>query len=138
MDVCEGDLTVGYLDDVTIGGDCQQLLAQIPIIEAASSRVGLQLNHAKCEFVGAGEIFREGVRNSGCGIPVVESKDSMLFGAPLTEEWLDQALQLRRGDLQRMTDRPPTDCPFKTNTANSQNKHTHTHTLERSVHKRHL
>jgi len=54
LGACEGDLVVGYLDDVTIGGEIQDLVAQIPIIEAASALLGLQLNRAKCEFVGGG------------------------------------------------------------------------------------
>jgi len=105
VEVCEGDLVVGYLDDLTIGGDCQRLLGQVPIVEAASASLGLHLNHSKCEFVGEGREFREGVKNSGIGIPVVGRADAMLLGSPLMEEGLGRVLEGRQVDLQRMTDR---------------------------------
>ena len=52
LKACEGDLVVGYLDDLTVGGDYEQLIALVPIIEEVSATLGLSLNHSKCEFVG--------------------------------------------------------------------------------------
>ena len=105
VQACDEDLVVGYLDDLTIGGDCQKLLAQVPVIEAVSSLLGLRLNHSKCEFVGEGNIFREGINNLGFGIPVLGGGDVMLFGSPLTVGSLGRVLEVRRGDFQRMTSR---------------------------------
>ena len=60
LERCEGDLVMGYLDDLTIGGYFDALIAQVPLIEASSSLLGLTFNRSKCEFLGSGEAFGRG------------------------------------------------------------------------------
>ena len=44
-------LTLGYLDDLTLGGEESVVAADVEMIEREAEKLGLHLNHAKCEVI---------------------------------------------------------------------------------------
>ena len=48
---CKSDLRIGYLDDVTLGGDLQTLVKDVSRIKVEALSIGLQLNDSKCELI---------------------------------------------------------------------------------------
>ena len=63
----KSDLKVLYLDDVTLGGDCQDLLHDIK----DASDLGLSLNARKCEIIGT--------NMTTCGTLLVSLPGAQLF-----------------------------------------------------------
>src|SRR6218665_2357482 len=47
----ESPLTFGYLDDLTLGGPPDGVVADIDLIESGCAHLGLNLNRSKCEFI---------------------------------------------------------------------------------------
>ena len=95
---------VGYLDDVTAGGDLTSLARDLQFLRPAAERVGLSLNVQKCELVGD----RVDGQLPGCflGFRQVSSGQGELLGAPLFEGTrLDAVLEARCVDLVRASDR---------------------------------
>ena len=45
------DIVIGYLDDITLGGDEPVLAADVAQIQTQGEAVGLKLNINKCEFI---------------------------------------------------------------------------------------
>jgi len=43
--------TAGYLDDITLGDTVQTLDSENKVLKEAAYRVGLTLNHSKCEII---------------------------------------------------------------------------------------
>ena len=51
LDRLNSDLIIGYLDDVTLGGDVQTVNDDLTVITTEGAQSGLQLNKSKCEIV---------------------------------------------------------------------------------------
>jgi len=47
----QSDLTVGYQDDITLGGPVQTVAQDVHRIAEHGSRMGLVLNASKCELI---------------------------------------------------------------------------------------
>ena len=47
----KSELIVFYLDDGTIGGSVQDVLADLRRVECEASELGLELNHSKYELI---------------------------------------------------------------------------------------
>ena len=46
-------LRIGYMDDLTLGGDIESVSADVELIAAEGEAKGLELNHSKCELIHA-------------------------------------------------------------------------------------
>ena len=51
MSKLKSELTIFYLDDGTIGGSVQDVLADLRQVESEASELGLELNHSKSELI---------------------------------------------------------------------------------------
>lgn len=90
-------LIIGYLDDITLGGDEQTVAADVALVQAQGEALGLKLNINKCEFINDSahpsiNIFQDFLK--------LTPDRSMLLGSPLrTGEAMDAALLKRCDDL---------------------------------------
>jgi len=81
LDSLRSTLTLGYLDDVTLGGPQDEAGSDVSRIIEVGQSLGLQLNVAKCQVV-----TRPGTVISDPTIgrfTAVSLKDSVLLGSPL-------------------------------------------------------
>lgn len=91
-------LVIGYLDDITLGGDMKTLASDVLNIQTQAKSMGLTLNVKKCEFIshsnGSSEaIFKDFIH--------IDPKNATLLGAPLnTGPSMDDALSSRCIDLE--------------------------------------
>jgi hypothetical protein len=75
------ELTLGYLDDISMGGELSVVVDDFALLQTQALDLGLQLNKKKCEVIVADnsislpQVFDEFVR--------VDQSDSQLLGAPL-------------------------------------------------------
>ena len=97
-------LTLGYLDDFTLGGNAATVAQDVSRIVELGSKMGLTLNAAKCELVAhSGLVVDDPILQS---FSRVEPGDATLLGAPLfsgrvlNDFWSD-----RCRDLSRAVDR---------------------------------
>ena len=97
-------LTLGYLDDFTLGGNVATVAQDVSRIVQLGSKMGLTLNAAKCELVAhSGLVVDDPLLRS---FSRVEPGDATLLGAPLfpgrvlNDFWSD-----RCRDLSRAVDR---------------------------------
>ena len=71
LNACECDFIAGYLDDFTLGGSVQSLIAQVQAIELGTGALSLELNHLKCEIIGLSDLTSLSWQSSLTGIPEV-------------------------------------------------------------------
>ena len=96
-------LTLGYLDDVTLGGSIDTLAADVQTI------IGLCLNNMKCEIIAHQQFVI--TDPTLCSFSRVNIEDATLLGAPLfTGKVLDEAWASRCSELSRAVDRLKLIC----------------------------
>jgi len=97
------ELRLGYLDDVSLGGDESSILHDLRKISQGGKEIGLNLNVSKCEVVQwADTIDLEEFSDFSS----VHPNDASLLGAPiLPGRAMDHALSVRCSDLARAIDR---------------------------------
>ena len=102
---------VWYLDDATIGGDLESVLADIQSALPALERLGLVVNPAKSEVINVGysEIqFEESlraVRRVLDGARVTSTDSVVLLGAPIQLRAIKDAINGRRVNLSQMIEK---------------------------------
>lgn len=92
-------LKIGYLDDLTIGGDLNSVCNDVSLITSKGVEMGLHLNEDKCEFI----------KSSSCppgrsvsSFTHVLPSEAFLLGAPLLQDSaLDKALSESLAELSR-------------------------------------
>ncbi len=104
LDSMEAELTLGYLDDVTLGGPQGVIAKDVQRVIEEGRRIGLLLNVSKCELIAD--------PNTTVTDPVLRSfhrvtvRDASLLGAPLfLGPVLDSFWSERCSDLSRAVDR---------------------------------
>jgi len=95
---------LGYLDDLTLGGEQSVVAKDVERVAEVGQAMGLTLNINKCELITEpGTVIQDHVLKSFKKVPVHEAT---LLGAPLTQSpALDQAWSERCSDLARAVDR---------------------------------
>lgn len=99
------NLRIGYLDDVTLGGDIDTVSQDVTSVQSRGAAIGLCLNTSKCEFISESECPQ--------GLSVSNFKhtspgDATLLGAPLLEgSALDNTLLESHSELYRCQNRLP-------------------------------
>ncbi|XP_055353423.1 uncharacterized protein LOC129599259 [Paramacrobiotus metropolitanus] len=84
------DIAVGFLDDVTLAGQADKVIAAIRAIIARGFKLGLELNLGKCEIYSIGSFTADRlhaiqkVLDVFPGMVVAKEEDLVLLGAPLT------------------------------------------------------
>ena len=98
------ELVLGFLDDVTLGGDAACVMKDFILLEAAAKQHGLELNLNKCEIVGLSDKTRSFFTSDGINLPETSPADVILSGAPLsTGQNLDAVLESKRLELQQLS-----------------------------------
>jgi hypothetical protein len=93
----KSELTVGYLDDLTLGGMKSVVEADIDRVCSEGSKLGLCLNKSKCEVLSA---YDRNIINEGSlhDFVSVRQEDATLLGAPLIPgPAVTKAIQSRSG-----------------------------------------
>jgi hypothetical protein len=97
------ELTLGYMDDVTIGGPVSQVAQDVDTIRRKGKEIGLQLNDKKCELISKAALPNNPTFENFIHLSTLEAE---LLGAPLTVGTaMDMALSRRCEDLTRATSR---------------------------------
>ena len=99
LDKLQSELILGYLDDITIGGDVEQVAKDINLVVVEAEKMGLILNSSKCEI-----ILPEGLsiplNSAFTDFLFIKPSDAYLLGAPLLRgPSVDKALSSRHDDL---------------------------------------
>jgi len=80
----QSELLLGYLYDVTMGGDASTVIfADFIELEAAATRVGLVINISKCEIIGHTDDSRALFAEHNIILPETHSEEVILLVAPL-------------------------------------------------------
>ena len=100
----QSDLTLGYLDDLTLAGHQDTVAIDVRRVLDVGGRMGLQLNPSKCEVISHPDTaITDSFLSSFAHVSVV---DAALLGAPLFPgSALDAAWADRCADLTRAVDR---------------------------------
>ena len=95
---------MGYLDDVSGGGDLSTVAHDVAMVESLGSEIGLSLNRSKCELIS--DSFPDILLPSFQCFKLVHPRDAVLLGAPLMDgAAMDSVLKAKCEDLQRASDR---------------------------------
>ena len=78
----KSELCILYLDDVTIGGSCQEILQDLAVVREAAD-LGLTLNNAKSEIITCDNTSRSTILTSLPGAQVVDPACATLLGSPI-------------------------------------------------------
>ena len=99
------DFIVEYLDDVTLGGDCQDLMHDLNVMRDASE-LGLVLNTAKCEIISHDMTTCGTLQASLSGAHLVPPSCAQLLGSPLGDNACTSAVLADKVEaLRRLGDR---------------------------------
>ncbi|XP_055355792.1 uncharacterized protein LOC129601093 [Paramacrobiotus metropolitanus] len=104
------DLNVWYLDDGTEGGDPEIVFEDLITVQNEASKLGLELNFAKCELYVYGGSEEERLRifdrfNAVApGIQLVTPETLELLGAPLTDWSIERVLDCEISQVKKLTE----------------------------------
>ena len=101
------ELVLGYLDDISLGGNVDVVSRDFTRLESAQAATGLSLNRLKCEVTSGSATAATIFSQSGIDISQVEIHDLTLLGSPL---WpggraLEAAIEAKRAELQLLSNR---------------------------------
>ena len=105
---CKSEFNMWYLDDGTLGGNVEVVLADFDKIMELENSLGLKVNPAKCEIVSLDCENEETTLEKFCKvadliIPIKKEKLTLL-GAPVLPSVVDEAVQSKLTSLWRMLD----------------------------------
>ncbi len=97
----QSELSFGYLDDVTLGGDAGVVAGDILRLESEAGALGLQLNRSKCEIIGHSPSSRRVFESYGLDIKETKTEEMELLGAPMEAgSRMDAILSNKVADLK--------------------------------------
>jgi len=100
------ELVLGFLDDVAIGGEAACVLEDFVQLEVAAKKIGLEMNHNKCEIVGHSAVSRSLFASRGINLPETNADQVIFLGSPLSAgQHLDIMLESKHQELQRLSKR---------------------------------
>jgi hypothetical protein len=113
----KSDFVVGYLDDVTVGGNHTTVLDDLMQLEVEASTIGLTLNRSKCEVVGHTQESRNRWLELGVVMKEIDRDKVTLLGAPICPgPCVDKVVEGKRLELQALSEKlpfmPRHDCLF--------------------------
>ena len=95
----DSEMVLGYLDDLTLGGDLVVLQRDVALVEEKAAEIGLHLNASKCELICEGSI--DGVLSGFEDFLKLRVDEASLLGSPLIPgAALDEILEKRVRNLE--------------------------------------
>src|SRR6218665_3825575 len=76
------DMTLGYMDDLSLGGEESVVAADVEFVEREAEKLGLNLNHAMCEAILSDNRVLQ--NDSVKKFKHVKPEAATLLGAPLS------------------------------------------------------
>ena len=99
------ELIIGYLDDVTLGGNVKTVRDDFELMKLEGEQLGLKLNISKCEVLTRNNCNLD-IANTFPGFQMIDIRDAQLLGSPiLSDRGLDVALDDKCNKLQNMLSR---------------------------------
>ena len=104
---CAAELRIGYLDDITLGGDTTELAQAVDTLRCEAAKMGLFLNENKCELMRASSPSAlTASHHIFANFTEVNIHDATLLGSPLSSlAATDKALEARVNDLKTAASR---------------------------------
>jgi len=99
------EFTSGYLDDIALGDTVSNLIHKVRNLETAAEKIGLKLNHSKCEVFGLGVSTSNQWSDSGLNFTERSIEEATLLGSPIHLHGMDPALAARREQLTKILPR---------------------------------
>jgi Reverse transcriptase (RNA-dependent DNA polymerase) len=96
----QSEFISGYLDDIALGDSVSRVIQDTIRLEQAAERIGLKLNHSKCQVIGLNTISRPVWTVGGLNFEECALNDACLLGSPLTEQGIDAAVLACQVKLQ--------------------------------------
>ena len=98
----QSELIVFYLDDGTIGGSFQDVLADLRLVELEASKLGLELNHSKSELICNQPSIREAMLLEVPSLRTVNCSNATLLGSPIGDvDCIDDVI-MRKIEMQQL------------------------------------
>ena len=72
-----------YLDDGTLGGDAEQALQDLRLVEQGAGELGLSLNHTKSEVISKDPAATGTLLAAAPNLQVTDPDSAILLGSPL-------------------------------------------------------
>ncbi len=102
----KSDLNLWYIDDGTLGGDVQNLLSDVELIQSHGPPIGLFLNSGKCEIITDDLAIVHQVRQLLPDVIHIPTVNATLLGAPIGGSDITDAFLLTKVDeLTRISER---------------------------------
>ena len=99
---CKSELSVAYMDDVTLGGKIDIVNSDVALIRKEGESRGIFLNDSKCEVIGTSSTMM--LLSEVSSFKRVTPEDSTLLGSPLLAgQAVLTALQEKCDNLRKMT-----------------------------------
>ena len=103
------DLNVWFLDDGTLGGQVDDVCANLERVIPSMAEIGLSVNPNKCEIMApagkVGDASTAKIQQLLPGASVLSESYRCVLGAPLSEAAAVRVLEHKKEDLKRMIDR---------------------------------
>jgi len=100
------DVVVGFLDDVSLGGDIKHVFQALEVLKKESAEMGLTINAAKCEVLGLTETNEGEWDAHGLGFSKVPLSRATMLGSPLFDgPFLSHRLSEFNENLQAISPR---------------------------------
>ena len=104
----QSPIVVGYLDDMSMGGEAGRVAEDFTRLESGAAKLGLTLNRSKCEVAGLTNATRSTLAARGVTLKEVPLEDLVLLGSPLLPgKGVDTVLASKREDLETLASRLP-------------------------------
>lgn len=94
------DLGIGYLDDLTLGGNTETVAAKVQLTETESKNLGLHLNHSKGEMCHKNRMSIKAQTFQNC-IKVTTDEMTLLGATLVPGPAVDLVLESKANDLDR-------------------------------------
>ena len=102
----KSELCVCYLDDITVGGNSDDILSDLSVVKQRAADLGLELNQNKAEMICSNSSARASILAAFPGARVVEPSEATLLGSPIGDTaCITSILEVKIGLLQTLGDR---------------------------------
>jgi hypothetical protein len=102
----KSQLNIWYMDDGTLGGDIETLMADFHMLIDEGEKLCLVINVAKCEIITDDDEVLQKVIAIVPEIKHINTTSAMLLGAPIGgDQSVDEVLEAKLQELRRLSDR---------------------------------
>ena len=111
------EVIIGYLDDISLCGDTNSIIADLTYIETESSKLGLSLNKNKCEIFSNDTNITHHLSTTFTNFVTRQIQDLKFLGAPILpdvslDEHLDNAISKLKAMENKLVDLSSQDALF--------------------------